>query len=79
LRQPANPGLRGKMAVKTVCVCMCFSGSAEVHCTVRTCKSKEAPIHCSSYRGIKLLDQAMNEMFLVHRIRQHIKTDDVKG
>ena len=42
-------------------------------------KGKGDRIECGSYRGIKLLEQAMKvvEKIFEHRIRQQIETDDM--
>jgi len=43
-------------------------------------KGKGDPMECGSYRGIRLLEHAMNvvERIFEHRIRQQIEVDDMQ-
>ena len=36
--QPANPGSSGKIAVKTVCVCMCVCNALPYFINMQNCK-----------------------------------------
>jgi len=60
--QPANPGSPGKMAVKTVCVCVC------VYCFLKQCTQQQSLINVAR---LCYFSDVVNRIAIVYWMRLH--------